>query len=79
MYIATVNNEQDLVDQEPTNEFEQEEEEEEEEDVGEGSSTAVRVRRVGTKRGEKLRKKEQMRQYREVSILEYSIICKLNY
>ncbi|CEP07806.1 hypothetical protein [Parasitella parasitica] len=32
---------------------------------GEGSSTAVRVKKVGKKRGEKLRRKEEMRQYRE--------------
>ncbi|KAL7317875.1 hypothetical protein PS15m_004173 [Mucor circinelloides] len=32
---------------------------------GEGSSTAVRVKKVGKKRGEKLRRKEEMRRYRE--------------
>ncbi|RCH98095.1 hypothetical protein CU098_003315 [Rhizopus stolonifer] len=36
-----------------------------EEDNGEGSSTAVRVKKIGKKRGEKLKRKEQMRQYRE--------------
>ncbi|KAJ8659790.1 hypothetical protein O0I10_004383 [Lichtheimia ornata] len=35
------------------------------EDVGEGSSTAVRVKKIGKKKGEKLRRKEQMRQYHE--------------
>lgn len=43
------------------------EEESDENDAGEGSSTAVRIRKVGKKRGEKLRRKEEMRQYREVS------------
>lgn len=32
---------------------------------GEGSSTAVRVKKVGKKRGEKLRRKEEKRRYRE--------------
>ncbi|KAI9260583.1 hypothetical protein BDA99DRAFT_560657 [Phascolomyces articulosus] len=36
-----------------------------ENDNGEGSSTAVHVRKVGKKKGEKLRRKEQMRQYNE--------------
>ncbi|CDS13034.1 hypothetical protein LRAMOSA05218 [Lichtheimia ramosa] len=36
-----------------------------EQDVGEGSSTAVRVKKIGKKKGEKLRRKEQMRQYHE--------------
>lgn len=47
-------------------EQEQEAESEDSDDVGEGSSTAVRIRKVGTKRGKKLQRKEQMRQYREV-------------
>ncbi|KAI9490377.1 hypothetical protein BDB00DRAFT_559795 [Zychaea mexicana] len=34
-------------------------------DRGEGSSTGVHVRKIGKKKGEKLRRKEQMRQYRE--------------
>jgi hypothetical protein len=40
-----------------------------ENDAGEGSSTAVRVKKVGKKRGEKLKRKEQMRQYREVKAI----------
>jgi hypothetical protein len=44
------------------------EEEVAENDAGEGSSTAVRVKKVGKKRGEKLKRKEQMRQYREVKL-----------
>lgn len=40
---------------------------EQREDVGEGSSTAVRVKKIGKKKGEKLRRKEQMRQYHEVT------------
>ncbi|KAG2194655.1 hypothetical protein INT47_002339 [Mucor saturninus] len=59
----TIHDEPDLVDDELIPD--EEEEDLEEDDAGEGSSTAVRVRRVGTKRGEKLRRKEQMRQYRE--------------
>jgi hypothetical protein len=46
-------------------ESEEESEEESDDNHGEGSSTAVRVKKVGKKRGEKLRRKEQMRQYRE--------------
>ncbi|KAG0166752.1 hypothetical protein DFQ28_006927 [Apophysomyces sp. BC1034] len=34
-------------------------------DIAEGSSTAVRVKQIGKKKAEKLRRKEQMRQYRE--------------
>ncbi|KAI8338378.1 hypothetical protein BC941DRAFT_451578 [Chlamydoabsidia padenii] len=38
----------------------------EDDNAGEGSSTAtLRIRKVGKKKGEKLRRKEQMRQYRE--------------
>ena len=33
---------------------------------GEGSSTSVHVRKIGKKKGEKLKRKEQMRQYHEV-------------
>ncbi|KAI8885174.1 hypothetical protein K501DRAFT_332181 [Backusella circina FSU 941] len=47
------------------NEDDDDEEEDLENDPGEGSSTAVRVKKVGKKRGEKLKRKEQMRQYRE--------------
>ncbi|KAF7725213.1 hypothetical protein EC973_000379 [Apophysomyces ossiformis] len=35
------------------------------EDAAEGSSSAVRVKPIGKKKAEKLRRKEQMRQYRE--------------
>lgn len=38
----------------------------EENDLGEGSSTSVHIKKIGKKKGEKLRRKEQMRQYREV-------------
>lgn len=65
--IDTVNQEPDLVDRELIPDQSEEEEYLEQDDAGEGSSTAVRVRRVGAKRGEKLRRKEQMRQYREVN------------
>ncbi|KAI8146918.1 hypothetical protein BJV82DRAFT_371278 [Fennellomyces sp. T-0311] len=34
-------------------------------DPGEGSSTAIHVKKIGKKKGEKLKRKEQMRQYRE--------------
>ncbi|KAI8639012.1 hypothetical protein BD408DRAFT_422130 [Parasitella parasitica] len=44
---------------------EDEQEDESDDDHGEGSSTAVRVKKVGKKRGEKLRRKEEMRRYRE--------------
>lgn len=36
-------------------------------DPQEGTSTAVRVKKVGKKRAEKLKRKEHMRQYREVN------------
>lgn len=44
-----------------------------EQDVGEGSSTAVRVKKIGKKKGEKLRRKEQMRQYHEVCQYPYGM------
>lgn len=44
--------------------------------AGEGSSSAatLRIRKVGKKKGEKLRRKEQLRQYREVRIKSSSPI-----
>lgn len=36
-------------------------------DPQEGTSTAVRVKKIGKKRAEKLKRKEHMRQYREVT------------
>ncbi|KAG2218557.1 hypothetical protein INT45_006318, partial [Circinella minor] len=38
---------------------------EEDDNNGEGSSTAVHVKKIGKKKGEKLKRKEQMRQYHE--------------
>lgn len=35
-------------------------------DVGEGSSTSVHIKKIGKKKGEKLKRKEAKRQYREV-------------
>lgn len=43
--------------------------EDQDNDPQEGTSTAVRVKKVGKKRAEKLKRKEHMRQYREVSFL----------
>jgi hypothetical protein len=43
--------------------------EDQDNDPQEGTSTAVRVKKVGKKRAEKLKRKEHMRQYREVSIV----------
>ena len=43
--------------------------EDQDNDPQEGTSTAVRVKKVGKKRAEKLKRKEHMRQYREVSSL----------
>lgn len=48
-----------------------------EQDVGEGSSTAVRVKKIGKKKGEKLRRKEQMRQYHEVCQYPYGRMIKV--
>jgi hypothetical protein len=42
-------------------------------DPQEGTSTAVRVKKVGKKRAEKLKRKEHMRQYREVSTMQVLI------
>lgn len=51
----------------PTTHYEEQvETEDSDEDVAGGSSSAVRIRKTGKKRGKKLQRKEQMRQYREV-------------
>lgn len=71
LYIAPIDTQQQAYEQQFLQDEEDEDEDQEEEDEGsddnhgEGSSTAVRVKRVGKKRGEKLRRKEEMRQYRE--------------
>ncbi|CAO3646226.1 unnamed protein product [Cunninghamella blakesleeana] len=53
------NEEEDILEQEEDNE------EEDIDSAGEGTSTAVRIKKIGKKKGKKLQRKEEMRQYRE--------------
>ncbi|KAI7907149.1 uncharacterized protein BX663DRAFT_548226 [Cokeromyces recurvatus] len=61
-----LNQQADISNQDDEEEEQQQEEEIEDDNHGEGSSTSVaRVKKVGKKRGERLKRKEAMRQYRE--------------